>query len=277
MRFSRDRREREHVRGGEVLDVDERPLLRAVAVDAQRFAAQRPLEERGHHEVAAHARPERDAVAQHGVRTAEEVRVVGAEHLGRELARRVDVAFEREIERRLLVDDVAAGRGVDPHGAGQDDPARRRRGAPLRARARRPSAVTATLSAGSAITWLTSAMAARWNTGPQPLSASVSVSWSRRSTSAHSASVCSGGRWSSTRTRVPGAEQRVDDVRADESRAAGDGDRARRRASWPRSTRGDAIAGDLTQRRRARAPWPGTPRRSRRRLRTSAGYSGRQT
>ena len=91
----RDRREREHVRGGEVLDVDERPLLRAVAVDAQRLAAQRPLEERGDHEVAAHPRPERDAVAQHGVRTAEQVRVVGAEHLGRELARRVDVAIER--------------------------------------------------------------------------------------------------------------------------------------------------------------------------------------
>ena len=66
-----------------------------------------------------------------------------------------------------------------------------------------PSAVTATLSAGSAITWFTSAMAARWNTGPQPLSASVSESWSRRSTSAHSASAWSGGRWSRTRTAWP--------------------------------------------------------------------------
>ena len=99
----------------EVFDVDEEPLLAAVAVDAQRLAAHAPLHERGDDAVVAHARPERDAVAQDRVRAAEEGGVVAAEHLGRDLRRHVEVAVGVGIEERGLVDDVAGRRGVDPH------------------------------------------------------------------------------------------------------------------------------------------------------------------
>ena len=137
MRFWRDGLQREHVRGREVFDVDEAPLLRAVAVDAQRLAAHRPQQERGDDEVAAHARAERDAVAQHRVRTAEQVRVVAAEHLGRDLLRHVEVTVGLEVEERRLVDVVAVRRGVHPDGARHDDAAGVGAARRLRARGRR--------------------------------------------------------------------------------------------------------------------------------------------
>ncbi len=88
------------------------------------LAPHRAQQERGDDEVAAHARPERDAVAQHRVRAAEQGRVVAAEHLRGDLLRHVEVAVGLEIERRALVDDVAVGRGVHPDRARDDDPAR---------------------------------------------------------------------------------------------------------------------------------------------------------
>src|SRR3954447_21604322 len=56
--------ERLHVGLGEILDVDKRPLLAAVPVDAQGFVAHAPLHERGDDTVVPHPRPVRDAVAQ---------------------------------------------------------------------------------------------------------------------------------------------------------------------------------------------------------------------
>ena len=111
------------MRGGEVLDIDEAAFLGAVAVDSQRLTPQRAQEERGDDEVAAHARPERNSVAQHGVRAAEQRRVVATEHLGRDLLRHVQVAVGLEVEWCRLVDDVAVRRRVHPYRARDDDAA----------------------------------------------------------------------------------------------------------------------------------------------------------
>ena len=116
----RGRLQREHVRGRKVFDVDEASLLRAVAVDAQRLTAHRAQQERGDDEIAAHARTEGNAVAQHGVRTTEQRCVVAAEHLGRDLLRHVEVAIGLQVEPRVLVDLVAVRRGVHPDGARHD-------------------------------------------------------------------------------------------------------------------------------------------------------------
>src|SRR3954452_20487853 len=66
-----------------------------------------------------------------------------------------------------------------------------------------PTVFRATLSTGEAKMSFTSAMAARWNTAPEPLTASTRAGRSMTSTGYHSASVWIGGRLSSTRTRWP--------------------------------------------------------------------------
>ena len=228
--FSASGRSASTKRLGEVVDVDEVADLPAVAVDAQRLAGQRPPEERRQHRRRPHARAVRDAVAQHGERPLVEVWVVAAGHLGRDLRGDVEVAVGVGVERRGLVDPLAAvwRRRPTPCWPGSTRPASARR------------AASSTLTVP---TTLTSVARGRLGDdvvdvghGGQVEDRAAAVERlgqrrrgrARRPTRQSTSSRC-GAVGIEHPHAVAGVEQGVDDVRADEAGATGDGDGPARR------------------------------------------------